>query len=834
MSDVVRLYRFFIPNRYKLLIKPNKNKLSFEGRVVLNGRLTKNFQQLKLHSKDLNIANVAVNNQDTTYHLLPDTDELVIDLPHLDGYDLEVAIEFSGKITKQMHGLYPCYGRQGEIILATQLESHHAREVFPCIDEPEAKAIFCLTLTTEKAKCIISNTLPLSTKLDRQVVTTIFKPTPVMSPYLLAFVIGDLTMRQTKTKQGIVIRTWSTNDQNQNTEFSMAVAVKSIEFFNNYFQIPYPLEKCDFVALPDFAAGAMENWGLITFRESCMLVDPKNTSLDAKQYVAMVVAHEIAHQWFGNLVTMRWWNDLWLNEGFASWIEYLAVDNMFPEWHMWTQFIANDQQMALRLDALKNTHPIAVSVPNPDEIPTIFDTISYTKGAAVIYMLHQFLGKNHFRQGIISYLKKHAYTSTTTEDLWEALEACSHKPVREFMSTWINQPGFPLVKASYKNQQLKLSQKRFGIKNYDQPTIWSIPLLSSALSLSILNQKAVSLGKINNLSGFKLNHNQAGFYITKYWPSHYNCLGNQVSTGKLNEVDRVGLLADMLALTKIGDLPLAKLIKMLSFYKNETSSPVWDNIALLLSDIRRVMGNEVREAIKPLVRKLTASQLDKLGWCEINQESYFDKLLRPTVLALAAGADNLSVVKEAKQRFENAKSIDNLPSNLRSMILGTVSKNGAKAEFDKMLEWFRCNSSAEDKVTLSNCLTNFRRPSEYKRALKLIRSKDVKLQDVSYWITAALANPKARDDAWEWLKDNWQWLKQNTGNDIGFSRFPVYVARVYSDINFLTEYRQFFKSVHEASLNRSIKQGVETIKLQAAWRQRDEKRLLKWLEKQAS
>src|SRR5690606_38031872 len=248
----------------------------------------------------------------------------------------------------------------------------HAREVFPCIDEPEAKATFDLKITAPKDEVVLANT-PIKntqTKGNSQIVS--FETTPVMSSYLLAFVIGNLKYKQAKTKNGTVVRAFATPDKVDQVDFSLDVAVKCLEFYNEYFAIPYPLEKCDMVALPDFASGAMENWGCITYREQCMLVDQENTSLPVKEYVAMVVCHELAHQWFGNLVTMRWWTDLWLNEGFASWIEYLAVDHIFPQWNMWTQYIADEQQVALKLDALDNTHAIEIPVKHPDEIRTIF------------------------------------------------------------------------------------------------------------------------------------------------------------------------------------------------------------------------------------------------------------------------------------------------------------------------------------------------------------------------------------------------------------------------------------------------------------------------------
>lgn len=829
MSEVVRLFRFFKPAGYELTLKPDKNKMLFVGSLKLTGDIQAGQKVLRLHTKDLRIKQVKINNKIVKFKLLKQVDELRINLPAIKNQTIIVKINFSGNITKPMHGIYPCFGRNGEVILATQLESHHAREMFPCIDEPEAKAVFTLTLEAPKSEVVLANTLAQSTVLkgNKQVVT--FEETPKMSTYLLAFVIGPLKMLQAVSKSGIIVRTWSSEDQIKNTGFALDVAAQSLEFYNRYFDIPYPLKKCDFVALPDFAAGAMENWGLITFRESCMLVDPKNTSLETKQYVASVIAHEIAHQWFGNLVTMRWWNDLWLNEGFASWIEFMAVDSIFPKWHMWTQFVASQQLTALRLDALNNTHPIEVKVPHPDTIRSIFDAISYDKGASVIHMLYYYLGEKLFRQGLVDYLNKYAYSNASTADLWQSLENTSKKPVARFMSAWVKQPGFPLVEIKRSRGRLKIAQRRFGQNKLDTVQTWPIPLLSDNINQSILDKPKLFIDEPKNLAKFKINRNQAGFYITKYWPKHYEVLGDMVKKGLLNENERIGLISDMLALTKHGELRLAYLVKLLLNFNNETSTPVWDSMALVLGDIRRVMGRDVRIAIKPLLRELTEKQVERLGWSENKKESYFDKLLRPTVLALSALGDETKVVEEAKQRFDNTEKLEELPSNLRSMILASVAKHGSKSEFDKMLKMLKTTASAEDRIILSGAMTNFPGVNEYRRAIDLIKSEHVKLQDVSYWLVGALANPHSRDETWDWVKKNWRWLKKNFSSDMSYPRLPVYIARSYSDSSIIKDYQEFFKSVYEPSLKLGIKQGLETIKLQTAWRKREEKFLLKWL-----
>jgi len=834
MAGVNRLFQYFKPTRYELELTPDKQHLSFKGSVIIQGFLASGSSTLQLHSKGLEITKVTINGLESTFLLKPEVDELVINLAGDVNGRLAAKITFSGNITKQMSGLYPCYGRDGEVILGTQFESHHAREVFPCIDEPEAKAVFALTLMTPKDEVVLANTLPKTTSQDELVTTTVFEDTPPMSTYLLAFVVGKLESQESTTKDGILVRAWATPDQAKFTAFALDVAVKSLEFYHDYFEVAYPLAKCDVVALPDFAAGAMENWGLLTFRETCMLVEPTNTSLDNKQYVAMVVAHEVAHQWFGNLVTMRWWNDLWLNEGFASWIEYMAVDKLFPDWHMWTQFIASEQLAALRLDGLKNTHAIEVDVPHPDEIHTIFDSISYAKGACMIHMLNSYLGKNNFRLGLAHYLKKYAYKNTVTADLWEALAEVSHLPVAEFMGAWTSQIGFPYLTLDKNGSEIKITQNRF-LSNGDHmqnPPIWPVPLLAADIKDKILNSRKMTVQTDNN--GLHLNLNQAGFYITKYWPDAYKNITERLNKDSLSEVERIGLIADSLALTKAGHLPANYLLDILSALPQETSSPVWDGIATVLGDMRHILGNDVKHALKPFTKNLVSQQLARLGWHKKAAESHFDTLLRPLILGLSSGADNQEVVAEAKRIFDDATSLSGIDSDLRNMVLASVSHRGGKAEYQKMFGMLKTATSPEDMVVLAHGMTNFRQPTEYMAALKLIKSEHVKLQNISYWIVYALGNPKSRDATWDWIKENWGWLKSNVGSDMIFTRLPMYVAKAFCQDDFLPKYKEFFESVHEPAIDRSIKQGIESIKLQVAWKKRDEQVVLDWLKNNAA
>lgn len=844
-KNVTRLYESFKPDNYQLQLELHPVTKKFTGSVTIhgykNGRPSK---RLTLHQKDLNIVSAKATKHDRSGDI-----EIIIDrINRHKSFDevrlhspsllypgkYTITVEFEGAISDPMNGLYPCYftsnGKKEEL-LATQFESHHAREVFPCIDEPEAKATFDLTLITpDDGSVVIANTPAKSSKqqvASSKLKSTTFETTPIMSTYLLAFVYGKIDYKESKTKNGTLVRGYATADNVKFVDFALETAVKCLEFYEEYFGISFPLPKIDMVALPDFASGAMENWGLITYREQCMLVDPNNTSLPTKQYVAMVVAHELAHQWFGNLVTMRWWTDLWLNEGFASWIEYLAIDHLFPEWDMWTQFIVDEQQSAMKLDALDNTHPIEVPIHHPDEIRTIFDTISYNKGASVIHMLHGYLGADDFRDGLRHYLKQHAYKNTDTPDLWQALEEASKKPVKDFMHAWTSQPGYPIVSYSHSNNKATLTQERFYLQKPDTPSniTWPVPLLGSDKAPDSFDSAKLEYAVI---APTKINSGQSGFYRTIYDTDSIAQLTPSIP--KYTPLDRLGILADSFEAAKAGYTPLVNSLLLLSSYQNEENAAVWDIITGNIGEIRRVMDDDiVRDRIKPFVIKLAAKELARLGWEERSADSHFDKLLRPTIIGLNAGADEPKTVSECLERFNSMTKPEDLPVDMRGIIYVTAARNGDSKTFDKLLKLHNSTTNSEERTTLAAAMTSFKQPELYNKALSMIISDVVRRQDAMYWLAYSFGNHYAKQAAWEWMVAHWDWLDKELGSDLSFSRVPIYAGRSFSNPEFAKYYHDFFKDKHTPGLQRSIKQGAEVLEWQIAWKQRELKNVLNFL-----
>lgn len=852
---VTRLYKQFRPDDYELALSLNKQALTFSGRVHVMGKKTgQPTKRITLHQKDLKVTQAVLHKKEKGERInIP-----VSRIMHQRSYDevrihtdallypgeYEMELTFEGKITAPMNGVYPCnFEHEGvkKQLLATQFESHHAREVFPCIDEPEAKATFTLTLEADAGETILSNTPAASHTEGGDRSTTVFEKTPKMSTYLLAFVAGEMKYAEARTNRGVTVRAYATPEHVERTQFALDVAVKCLDFYDNYFGIPYPLEKCDLIALPDFASGAMENWGCITFREQTLLVDDAHTTLGTKQYVAMVVAHELAHQWFGNLVTMQWWTDLWLNEGFASWIEYLAVDALFPEWDMWTQFIASEQQQAMRLDVLEHTHPIEVPVKHPDEIRTIFDAISYSKGASVIHMLHEYIGANAFRAGLQHYLTIHSYQNTTTQDLWAALETASEKPVARFMNEWTSREGFPVVMADVSEKSVALSQQRFmtATNKSTGTSPWPVPLLSSDLAPAELMESLSQTYTYKSNEPLLINQGKSGFYRTLYNEGHLALLAHRMKTGHIPAVDRIGLIADTLESSKFGYYPTADALELVRNTHSEDNFAVWESLSGWLGSLKLVMGDdELRNALKPFIRELAEMQLERLGWDKQEADSHFDRLLRPIVISMAANADEAWVVERCQKLFRDIHDIDDVRTDLKTVattkqlkrglvdpdlrgaVFGTAARLGDKQTFDQLVELHNSSELSEEQVTIAAALTGFSQPELYQKSLEMIQSEHVRLQDVSYWIAYSFMNRHAKHTTWAWLKDNWKWLEVNLGTDLSFYRMPLYAARAFSDDKFKKEYSAFFEPRMSPGLQRSYEQGKEMLDWQSAWRSR--------------
>eukprot|EP01095_Lingulamoeba_sp_RSL-Kostka_P011748 TRINITY_DN4557_c0_g1_i2.p1 TRINITY_DN4557_c0_g1~~TRINITY_DN4557_c0_g1_i2.p1 ORF type:complete len:672 (+),score=285.29 TRINITY_DN4557_c0_g1_i2:90-2105(+) len=661
-----------------------------------------------------------------------------------------------------------------------------------------------------------------------------------MSTYLLAFVIGEFDKISRETCNGrVLVSVYTPKGKSEQGEFALDVAARTLPYYEEWFGIEYPLPKSDLIAIPDFAAGAMENWGLITYRETALLVDPISTSAATKQWVALVVAHEEAHQWFGNLVTMEWWSQLWLNEGFASWVEYLCVDHLFPDWKIWTQFVYQDAGRAFSLDSLKSSHPIEVEVGHPSEVDEIFDIISYSKGSTVIRMLHSFLGEEAFKQGLHNYLKKFTYTNTVTEDLWEALSETSGKNVEQMMNTWTKQMGYPVVTISEteENNKFKVEQLRFLSSEIPsgadaEDYLWFIPLgfvsENGETYYTTLSEREGVVEIPDNIanSKFKLNPNQSSFYRVNYnnSPKLYNNIQDSILNGGFSEAtDRIGVQNDAMALAKVGLLEISKYFDLVNCYKNEKDYTVWADLTSNLLNVLSTFGNEdLKDKFNQFGLELYSTAGEALGFEAKENESHLDGMLRSLVVNRLGRFGDAKTVEFAKNKLEEfVNDRNSLPADLRSAVYGIALKHGGEEQYNQVLTIFRDTDLQEEKVRCMRSLGSTGNVDLLKQTLDFSLSDEIRSQDAVFVIISVANNPKGSELAWQFLQDNWDKLYNLYQGGFLLSRLISGIISQFSTEEKALEIEAFFVEHPCPAGKRSISQGLETVRSNAQWINRD-------------
>ena len=834
MTKVPRLLDTFTPNHYNLTLNLTRaEEKEFSGTVIIFGESTS--ESILLHSKGLTIQSATIDNQPADVSF-GEFDELKLSQPELKSGNHTIHINFSGTITDAMHGLYPCYFTHNGVkkqLFATQFESHHAREVFPCVDEPAAKAEYDLTLITRPGITVLGNMPVKSEGENGDSRTTTFEKTPRMSSYLLAFVIGELHKKTARTKSGVEVNVWATPAQNENTlDFALDIATRSIDFYDEYFGVKYPLPKSDHVALPDFSSGAMENWGLITYRESCLLADPELTPESSRRFIATVIAHELSHQWFGNLVTMQWWNDLWLNESFANMMEYVAIDALHPEWRMWEDFATNEVMAALRRDSLDGVQSVRADVNHPDEISTLFDpAIVYAKGGRLLVMVRKLIGEEAFRAGLKSYFEKFAYKNTVGNNLWQELESASGQPIVNLMNTWISQPGLPVVSVSNSHDTAILSQERFFIgKHQPSDALWPIPLFANQpLDVKILNQKETTVSIEKPL---QLNCGLSAHFVTKYDESSREYLLKNIT--ELPTLDKICILQDVTILARAGFENSASLLPLALSLKTETNEKVFGMAAGALTELRKFVDDNdaARDSLKKISGEFAHATFKELDWDEKAGESDDDRERRTTALSLMMYSEDEEVLNEAKTRFDNNK-LEDLPTEIRALI---ISANVRHFETPEMIE----NLFAAYKNTPSNDLqndiaiglTSTKNPKTAEKILANIKDSNViRPQDASRWFVYLIRTRESRQIAWNWLKKNWAWVEDTFGDDKSYDDFIRYAATALLTTDELNDFRQFFEPMENIpALARTIKLGITEIKARTELIERDKADVLSALQ----
>lgn len=855
-SGAARLPSHAIPKRYAIKLKPDLEKFLFEGEETISIKLLKPARTITLHAKELDIevAELVKNKEKIfakriSYDEKTETVSFSFASPIPRG-EAKLRIVFRGVLNDKLRGFYRSqYEISGEKrhMATTQFESTDARRAFPCFDEPARKAVFDVTLLVPTHTVAISNTLPLSeTELEDGFREVVFSPTPRMSTYLLAFIVGEFEHLETRTKEGVLVRVFTTPGKKHQAKFALECAAKTLNFYNDYFDIPYPLPVLDLIAIPDFSAGAMENWGAITYRESALLVDRKHSSAASKQWVALVIAHEIAHQWFGNLVTMEWWTHLWLNEGFASYIEYLAVDKLFPKWNIWTQFAYLDMGRALSLDALKHTHPIEVVVHHPEEIAEIFDEVSYSKGASVIRMLADYLGERDFRDGLRHYLKKHSYANASTVHLWQAFQKVSGKPVARLMKNWTMKAGHPVVAVSKSGEKFALSQKRFfsnpkSAKEARDKTLWSIPVslaLDSAKPVRVLLEKRKMEIPMPRLAHggrggafLKLNSGETGFFRSAYSPELLENLKKPLRESSLSELDRLGLIRDVFALAEGGHSRTAEALALALEYRREESYTVFAELALNLHKIWNLLADSpFAENYRRYARSIFEETVKKVGFTAKAGESHERVLLRSLIIGNSGEYGDEETIAVCRKFLNDFLKRDKpVPPDLRGAVYGVGAASGGAREFCELTRRYKEEKLHEEQGRIGRALGSFKNKNLLKKTLAFALSKHVRIQDTLGIVSAVWANPAGSALAWQFVKKNWAvFLERYGSGGYALSRL-VKAGSVFHTREEYRDFKQFFKTHPAPGAERAILQALEKIDGNIRWLELDGDKIKKWL-----
>ena len=829
----------FRPINYDILFEPNFRNFTFIGKERISVQIDKSTNKLVLNCAEIKIKSCFIVLKGKTLQAKSNLDEkneeLTITTQEKIKGKADLFIDFVGILNDKLVGLYRSQykDKQGrtKFMATTQFEAADARRAFPCCDEPEAKATFDVSVMTDSNLTAISNMPVKSKKKVGRKTLYRFDRTPIMSTYLLYLGVGDLEFllgRKGKT----MIRIVTTKGKKELGRLSLQFTKQFLQWYEDYFKIPYPLPKLDMIAVPDFASGAMENWGAITFRETILLYDPKTSSTETKQHIAEVISHEIAHQWFGNLVTMKWWNDLWLNESFATFMATKAVHYYYPNWDLWDQFLIGETSGAMSLDALKTSHPIDVKVNKPSEVREIFDEISYNKGGTVLRMLENFLGEKNFRNGLKDYLERHKYGNATTEDLWNALEKISKKPVRKMMNSWVKQVGYPIIEVTSRDSKINLTQKRYLAENEKKShkESWIIPvslLTADKLTFKLITKKSESL-VLKDADWIKLNSGQLGMYRVKYETEAEEKFKELVEQKILKNTDRWGLQHDLFALCISGQISLKRFLEFTRSYIEENDYLVSKDLAenldfLYLITSGEIFWDEIKEFNKVHFLKI----FERLGWNKKPDEKHTTALLRSLVIGSLGRLGDTEILDEAKKRFnEFLKKPNSLEPDLRNVVYSLVAWSGDDKTYEILLKQFRKATMQEEKLRFLGALAAFQDERLLARTLKLVLTKEVRSQNLHLPIMRIASNPYGRILVWPWLKKNWKHIVKKFGIGSPLINRVLGTTTALYDGKKEPEIRKFFKLNPTPGTEMKLAQTLERLRIYSKFLERTRKEFL--------
>ncbi len=856
-----KLPKQVVPTEYSIRIIPDIEKLTFSGSETVKLNVHAPVRELVLNALELEITSASVDDK-----MLPQSavkidkrnELLTLTLPsELAAGDHTLALSFSGKINQQGQGLFFMrYQEQGagakKIALGTQFEATDARRFFPCWDEPSFRARFQLTAIVPQNWIAVSN-MPIEseTKIDNPEMIGAggkevrFAMTPSMASYLNVFVAGELDLIETKTA-GTQIRAIATKGKAEWGRYALESTAQILEYYNDYFGVPYPLPKLDQIAIPGGFGGAMENWGGITYYETGLLFDPEKSSAATRQGIYEVIAHETAHQWFGDLVTMAWWDNLWLNEGFASWMGTKCTAHFNPQWEVWlekntprdpTRRTGISKELEMEGDARSTTHPIQQPIANEAEANSAFDDITYRKGQAFLLMLESFLGENAFRDGIRRYLAAHKYSNSTTADLWNALSQASGKRVGEIAAGWTEQPGIPVVKVKRDGENVSLTQERFTIHFPNAPALqWKIPLTYLLIG-DAKPQSRLMMEKIDKLQNIpvdralKLNADGAGNYRVEYDEPSWKLLLNALS--KLSVADRVNLLGDTWAFVQANRAPLSSYFDLIEKLPAGVELAEREQIINTFDYINRLLiGNSAREKFENYTRSILRPTFDQLGWEPRKDETPRAALLRASLIEALGDLNDQEIVAGCRKRFQHyVADPASLAPDLRASVFTVVGHYADEATWNKLHELGLKTTSTEEKQNYYDALAAARDPRLVTKSLQISLTDELPTSRAVFLVGKVARDSDHPDLAWDFAKANMKALLAKT-DALGINRYAPSLFTFFSEESRADELKAYAKTNLPPASAKEVAKAVDEIQFRSEFKKRLANQLSAWIESQ--
>ncbi|XP_018321790.1 glutamyl aminopeptidase isoform X2 [Agrilus planipennis] len=856
-----RLSRSIIPQSYNLFLYPNLATGKYNGKIEIKVNVLERVNEIKIHSKGLTITKATLDDKKVNIEEDPTHECLVLSFEKespIEKGSKVINVEYSGSMVNKIVGIYKSTyvddkGRTRSIA-TTKFEPTYARQAFPCFDEPNMKATYTFHVLKPRSdpSYIALSNMPVESEEEvEDGILVNFKESVKMSTYLASIIVCDFNYTETTFgSENKPLRVYATPAQIGKTEFAKWVAKGVIEYFTDYFNIPYPLPKLDMIAIPDFVSGAMEHWGLVTYRETALLYDNTTSSTINKQRVATVVAHELTHSWFGNLVTTDWWNDLWLNEGFASYIEYKGVNAVLPEWQMLTQFLIMDLHPVLSTDAKLSSHPIIQTVNTPDEITAIFDSISYNKGASVLRMLEDTVGQEKFRKGITNFLNAHKWGTAVSQDLWNQLQEIvgDSLNITSFMDSWTVQMGYPIVTVKVKDDNYILTQKRFltdpdAVSDTSSPYgyKWSIPITyitseESAPKRVWFNHtnENITIPIPSGATWVKFNYNQVGYYRINYNRDLWDSLTRNFNS--LTVADQTHLLEESFSIAEANLLDYSIPLNLTKQLQSETEYIPWTVASKKLRMLKTYLTDSLQyskfleyavDIVTPAYRKLT--------WNESSSDTHLEKRARATILSLACAMGHTGCLAEAKKRFQEwlANSTEvNLSQDLKSTIYNYGIESATAEEWEKMFQIFANELDAGEKLRLMSGLASIKETWLLKKLLVLAEDETyVRSQDYFTLLSYISSNSVGTALVWDYVRENWEALANRfTLNNRYLGTLIPSITNTFSTTTKLNEMRTFFEQHPNAGAGARYRtQALETVQNNIKWLERNKETVEKWL-----